>query len=88
MLIIAVILSDIMCATVAYQYRDMLCGIEHSGYSAPADVAFLCGIPYILGIITCFIEKLARTPPPQLLSRWGMNCVIPITTCFIMQKVL
>ena len=48
MLIIAVILSDIMCATVAYQYRDMLCGIEHSGYSAPADVAFICGIPYIL----------------------------------------
>ena len=31
-----------------------------------------------------FIEKLARTPPPQLSSRWGMNCVIPITTCFIM----
>ena len=30
-----------------------------------------------------FIEKLARTPPPQL-SRWGMNCVIPITTCLIM----
>ena len=58
MLIIAVILSDIMCATVAYQYRDMLCGIEHSGYSAPADVAFLCGIPYILGIITCFIISI------------------------------
>ena len=58
MLIIAVILSDIMCATVAYQYRDMLCGIEHSGYSAPADVAFLCGIPYILGIIICLIISI------------------------------
>ena len=34
-----------------------------------------------------FIEKLARTLPPQL-SRWEMNCVIHITTCFIMQKVL
>lgn len=58
MLIIAVILSDIMCATVAYQYRDMLCGIEHSGYSAPAGFAFFCGIPYILGIITCFIISI------------------------------
>lgn len=58
MLVIAVILSDIMCTTVAYQYRHMLCGIEHSGYSAPADVAFLYGIPYILGIIICLIISI------------------------------
>ena len=33
---IAILLSDIMCFVVAYNYRDMLCGIEHAGYSAPA----------------------------------------------------
>ena len=49
-------------------------------------------LPYTLYISVLeqgngFIKKLARTLPPQL-SRWGMNCVISITTCFIMQKVL
>ena len=32
---IAVLLSDIMCFVVAYNYRDMLCSIEHEGFSAP-----------------------------------------------------
>ena len=47
---IAVLLSDIMCAFVAFAYRDMLCGIEHLGYSAPASVAFLYAVPFIIGI--------------------------------------
>ena len=34
---IAILLSDIMCAVVAFNYRDMICGIEHSCYSAPAS---------------------------------------------------
>lgn len=51
--IIAVLLSDIMCAVVAFHYRDMLCGIEHSCYSAPASVAFLYAIPFAVGIIIC-----------------------------------
>ena len=38
---LAIVLSDIMCFVVAYTYRDMLCGIEHAGYSAPASTAFL-----------------------------------------------
>ena len=38
---IAILLSNIMCSVVAFNYRDMLCGIEHLGYSAPASVAFL-----------------------------------------------
>ena len=53
--VIAVLLSDIMCALVAFAYRDMLCGIEHLGYSAPASVAFLYAIPFLIGIIICVV---------------------------------
>ena len=50
---LAVLLSDVMCAVVAYLYRDMLCGIAHDCYSAPAGVAFLYAIPFAAGIIIC-----------------------------------
>jgi hypothetical protein len=50
---LAVLLSDVMCAHVAYLYRAMLCGIEHMGYSAPAGAAFLYAIPYAVGIAVC-----------------------------------
>ena len=52
---IAILLSDVMCAHVAYVYRGMLCGIEHLGYSAPAGIAFLIAIPYLIGIVACVI---------------------------------
>lgn len=52
---VAIVLSDIMCAVAAYSYRDMLCGIEHSGFSAPASTAFLYAIPFGIGIIICVI---------------------------------
>ena len=52
-IVITVLLSDIMCAVVAFNYRDMLCGIEHSCYSAPANIAFLSGIPFGIGMIIC-----------------------------------
>ena len=52
---LAILLSDIMCAVVAYNYCDMLCGIEHAGYSAPASTAFLFAIPYAIGIAICVI---------------------------------
>ena len=52
---LAIVLSDIMCFVVAYNYRDMLCGIEHAGYSAPASTAFLYAIPFVVGIIVCAI---------------------------------
>ena len=51
----AILLSDVMCAHVAYLYRAMLCGIEHMGYSAPANTAFLYAIPYAIGIAACLI---------------------------------
>ena len=53
--IIALILSHIMCFVVARNYRDMLCGIAHSSYSAPAEIAFLTAIPYAVGIMICGI---------------------------------
>ena len=52
---LAVLLSNIMCAVVAYNYRGMLCGIKHMGYSAPAYVAFIYAIPFLAGIIVCVI---------------------------------
>lgn len=55
---VAILLSDVMCAVVAFGYRDMLCGIEHSCYSAPASVAFLYAIPF--GIGTRYVP-LSRT---------------------------
>ena len=51
----ALILSHIMCFVVAWNYRDMLCGIAHGSFSAPAEVAFLTAIPYAVGIIVCGI---------------------------------
>ena len=52
---LSILLSDIMCAVVAFNYRDMLCGIEHAGYSAPASTAFLYAIPFVVGIVVCAI---------------------------------
>ena len=53
--VLAIVLSDIMCAVVAYNYRDMICGIEHLGYSAPAGTAFLLVVPYAIGIVICIV---------------------------------
>ena len=52
---LAIILSHLMCIVVTWNYRDMLCGIEHFGYSTPAEVAFLTAIPYAAGILICGI---------------------------------
>ena len=42
-----------MCALVAYNYSDMLWGIQYAGYSAPAWTAFLTAIPFAVGIAVC-----------------------------------
>ena len=54
-IILAVLLSDIMCAVVAYNYCDMQWGIQYAGYSAPAWTAPLLGIPFLIGISACII---------------------------------
>ena len=55
---IAVLLSDIMCFVVAYNYRDMLCGIEHAGFSAPASTAFIYAVPFLIGSAVCVILSI------------------------------
>lgn len=52
---LAVLLSNIMCAVVAYNYRGMLCGIAHECYSAPASVAYISAIPFLAGIGICVL---------------------------------
>lgn len=49
----AILLSDVMCAIVAYQYRDIVCGMNHLGYSAPPSTAFLFAIPFLVCIAIC-----------------------------------
>ncbi len=50
--ILAVLLSDVMCAVVAYNYCNM---INYTGNSAPVSAAFFAGIPYAIGIVICII---------------------------------
>lgn len=52
---LALLLSHTTCTVTAYNYRDMLCGIAHGGYSAPAWVAFLTAIPYLAGALLCLL---------------------------------
>ena len=52
---LAIVISDVMCFVIAYNYRDMICGVEHAGYSAPAGTAFLYAIPFAVGIVVCVI---------------------------------
>lgn len=57
-IVLAVILSDVMCAVVAYNFCGMQWGIKYAGYSAPAWVAFLYVIPYGIGIVVCMIVAM------------------------------
>ena len=51
--ILAVVLSDVMCAVVSWNYCNMLWGIKYAGYSAPASTAFLLAVPFAVGIVIC-----------------------------------
>lgn len=53
--ILAILLSDIMCYVVGYNYCNMKWGIKYSCFSAPASVAFLGCIPYLMGIAVCVV---------------------------------
>jgi hypothetical protein len=52
-IVLAILLSDVMCAVVAYNFCKMQWGIRYAGFSAPVWVAFLYGIPYAIGIAVC-----------------------------------
>ncbi len=49
---LAIVLSDLMCVIVTYNYCSLLwC----AACSAPASTAFLTGIPFLMGIVLCVI---------------------------------
>lgn len=52
---LAVLLSNVMCAVVAYDHCAMQWGERYAGYSVPAHVAFLSCIPYGIAIMICVI---------------------------------
>ncbi len=52
---IAVLLSDVMCAQVAYSYANLWWGGQMAGWSAPASTAFLLAIPYGIAAALCAI---------------------------------
>ena len=53
--VIALVLSHWTCIVVASNYANMLCGIEHKGFSAPANTAFYVAVPYYIGILICVV---------------------------------
>ena len=55
LILTALVLSHVACAVVAYHYCAMLCDIAHNGASAPASVAFLLLIPFLLAIFALLI---------------------------------
>ena len=52
-LVLAVLLSDVMCAVVAYNAGILYMGGKYGMYSAPVWVAFLYAIPFAIGIAVC-----------------------------------
>ncbi len=56
--VLAVLLSDIMCAVVAWNCCNMIWGIRYAGYSAPAWTALLLAIPFLIGIGVCIALAL------------------------------
>lgn len=54
-IVLAILLSDIMCAVVAYSYCALQWGGQYAGYSAPPSTAFLYCVPYGIGVAFCAI---------------------------------
>ena len=51
--VLAVLLSDVMCAQVAYSYANLWWSGRVAGGSAPPSVALLLIIPYAAAIALC-----------------------------------
>ena len=69
--VLALVLSHWTCIVVAFNYASMLCGIEHKGFSAPANTAFYLAIPYYIGIAISVV--LALIFHKKLLATRGEN---------------
>ena len=53
--LLAILLTNVMVAVVAYNYGAMKVGVEYGGYSAPAYSVFLYAIPFLVGILACIV---------------------------------
>ena len=51
--VLALLLSHLMCAVVAYNYCALWWGGRYAGWSFPPRVAFTLLIPYSAAIIVC-----------------------------------
>ncbi len=54
-IILAILLSNVMCAVVAYNYCSLEWGSKYAGYSAPPGTAFVLAIPYAAGIVILIV---------------------------------
>lgn len=54
-LVLAIVLTIVMCIVVAYNYGTLGWGAKYGGYSAPPETALLFAIPYLIGIAVCVI---------------------------------
>ena len=52
---LAILLTNVMVAVVAYNYGAMKVGVEYGGYSVPAYSVFLYAIPFLVGILACIV---------------------------------
>lgn len=57
--LLAVLLSDVMCAVVGVNYGKMVFGGENAGYSAPPIAAFIWAIPFLIAIVICLILAIS-----------------------------
>lgn len=57
--LLAVLLSDVMCAVVGVNYGKMVFGEENAGYSAPPIAAFIWAIPFLIAIGICLIVAIS-----------------------------
>ena len=53
--LLAILLTNVMVAVVAYNYGAMKIGVEYGGYSAPAYLVFLYVVPFLIGILACIV---------------------------------
>ena len=53
--LLAILLTNVMVAVVAYNYGAMKVGVEYGGYGAPAHSVFLYAIPFLVGILACIV---------------------------------
>lgn len=67
--ILAILLTNVMCGVVGFNYGKMVWGVENAGYSAPASTALLLSIPYLIGIVVCVVLALVFRKKKTDISR-------------------